>query len=246
MLERQWIRRLALPVCLVVVLLIGAGYVWWKGRDHTQAAIGTLPANPSPQYGGVYRRALRGEPASLDPALVKSIYEGPVVQQVFDGLVQFDENLNVVPSIAKSWTASQDGLVWTFYLRKDVTFHNGREVIADDFVYSFTRIMDPATGSNRKRLFEQVMGAKAFAAGQAQRIAGFKALDDHTLQIELSQPYAPFIRMLGISSAKVVPKEELQGSEASFAQAPVGTGAFRFVSWKPGGGDHLGGKRGVL
>lgn len=231
--ELQLTRRFAWPVGIVLIVLIGAGFMWWQGRSRSNAIIDP-PPQTGPQYGGVYRRGLRGEPVTLDPALVKSIYEVPVVQQVFDGLVQFDANLNVVPSIAQSWKASPNGLLWTFYLRKDVKFHNGRSVVADDVIYSFTRIVDPQTGSHRRQLFEQVMGAKAFAKGKAQRIEGFKALDSHTLQIELSQPYAPFIRMLGVSSAKVVPKEAAEGAEGAFGHAPVGTGAFRFVSWKAG------------
>ncbi len=230
MVELQLNRRLALSVGLILIVLIGAVYMWTQ--DPTRQV--EEPASISPQYGGVYRRALRDEPVTLDPALMTSIHAVAVVQQVFDGLVQFDENLNVVPSIAQSWQASPDGMVWKFFLRRGVKFHNGREVVADDVIYSFTRIVDPATEAYRHQLFEQVAGAKAFAAGQAERIEGFKALDDYTLQIELSQPYAPFIRMLGISSAKVVPKEEIEGSEVSFGRSPVGTGAFRFVFWEAG------------
>src|SRR5262249_34860477 len=94
-----------------------------------------------PRYGGTYHKPLRQEPFTLDPAIFKDVYTTPVAQQVFDGLVQFDTNLNVVPCIAKSWEASRDGLVWTFHLRQGVKFHHGREVQADDFIYTFTRIL---------------------------------------------------------------------------------------------------------
>ena len=75
----------------------------------------------------------------MDPAFLKDIYAVAVAQQVFDGLVRFDANLNVIPCIAKSWEASRDGLVWTFHLRQGVKFHHGREVHADDFVYTYDR-----------------------------------------------------------------------------------------------------------
>ena len=129
----------------------------------------------------------------LDPAFLTDIYATSVAQQIFDGLVQFDVNLNVVPCIAKSWEASRDGLVWTFHLRQGVKFHHGREVHADDFVYTFTRILDPRTASPRAWLFERVQGAAQFRAGAAERVEGLQALDAYTLQITLSQPYAPFI-----------------------------------------------------
>ena len=95
------------------------------------------------KYGGVYRKALENEPVTLDPALVTDTHATSIVQQLFDGLVQFDADLNVIPSIARAWSASHDGLVWIFHLRQGVKFHHGREVTADDFVYSFTRVLDP-------------------------------------------------------------------------------------------------------
>jgi peptide/nickel transport system substrate-binding protein/oligopeptide transport system substrate-binding protein len=157
-----------------------------------------------------------------------------VAQQVFDGLVQFDANLNVVPCIAKSWKASYDGLVWTFDLRQGVKFHHGREVSADDFVYTFTRFLHPRTASPRAWLFERVQGAQEFLAGTAERVEGLQALDAYTLQITLSQPYAPFISILGMVQAQVVPREEVERLASAFGRQPVGTGPFRFVNWVAG------------
>ncbi len=80
-----------------------------------------------PVRGGTYRRPLEFMPRTLDPALAADIYSVTIIQQLFDGLVQFDQNLNVIPAIAKSWKISPDGLIYTFFLREGVKFHNGRE-----------------------------------------------------------------------------------------------------------------------
>jgi len=186
----------------------------------------------SPQYGGTYRRPLGNNPSTLDPALIADNYGFTVAQQIFDGLVQYDSALTIVPAIAETWKGSRDGLSWTFYLRKGVKFHNGREVTADDAVYSFSRILDPKTGSKAAEVFLKIKGAKEFAEGRAKTVQGLRALDRYTLQIELTEASAPFVASLAIGYAKIVPREAIEGLGSAFGSRPVGTGPFKFSHWK--------------
>jgi peptide/nickel transport system substrate-binding protein/oligopeptide transport system substrate-binding protein len=218
-------------VVLWLGMLVSGGGCTDTNRTEDHAAQST-PSTPI--YGGVYRKALGNEPVTLDPALITSTYATAVAQQLFDGLVQFDADLNVIPSIANSWSASHDGLTWTFHLRQGVRFHHGREVTANDFVYTFTRILDPHTQSPYTSIFERVQGAQAFMATASDRVTGLQALDPYTLRITLSQPYAPFISMLGIVQASVVPRDEVARLGKQFSQQPVGTGPFRFERWMAG------------
>ena len=190
-------------------------------------------ANP-PQTGGTYRRALLQDPATLDPATLSDIYGRTIAQQIYDGLVQFDEALAIRPAIASSWKSSRDGLVWTFHLRRGVKFHNGREVTADDFVYSFTRILDPKVGSEAAEVFLRVQGAKEFAEGRAPNVRGLQALDRYTLKITLTASSTPFVTALAVGAAKVIPREAVEQMGKDFGRRPVGTGSFRLKTWDRG------------
>jgi peptide/nickel transport system substrate-binding protein/oligopeptide transport system substrate-binding protein len=184
--------------------------------------------------GGTYRRPLEFSPKTLDPALSIDNYAVTVIQQVFDGLVQFDKDLNVIPAIAKSWEISHDGLTYIFSLRKGVKFHNGREVTSKDFVYSFTRILGPGIQSSSSAFFTRIVGAKEFIDKKSKEVMGLTAPDRYTLKIKLSEPYSPFMSILAMKGTKVVPKEELEKTGIDFGKAPVGTGPFKFVSMKQG------------
>lgn len=180
----------------------------------------------------MYRRPLANNPSTLDPAVITDTYGHTVATQIFDGLVQYDGSLSIVPAIAQSWKASRDGLTWDFALRPGVKFHHGREVVADDVVYSFTRILDPRTKSKAAEIFLKIKGAREFAEGNAKTVEGLRAVNRRTVQIELVEASAPFVASLAIGYAKIVPKEIVQKLGAAFGSQPIGTGAFQFVSWK--------------
>lgn len=184
--------------------------------------------------GGVYRRPLGHDPESLDPARINDIYSRSVSQQIFDGLVQFDQTLTTVPALAQFWKASRDGLTWTFMLRKGVKFHHGAEVTAEDVVYSFTRILDSKTKSGAADLFSGIRGAREFREGKAKHVSGLVALDRHTVQVMLNDAQIPFVSVLAVGHAKIVPKDVAERNDESFGLHPIGTGPFRLIRWERG------------
>lgn len=184
--------------------------------------------------GGVYRKPLEFSPKTLDPALSIDKYAVTVIQQVFDGLVQFDQDLNVIPAIAKSWKISHDGLTYTFFLREGVKFHNGREVTSDDFIYSFKRIIDSKTKSPAARFLDRVLGFKEFREGKESHVEGLSSKGKYIFEVRLSEPYSPFLSILAMNKFKAVPREEAEKSGVDYGKFPVGTGPFRFVSMKEG------------
>ncbi|MFT5724584.1 MAG: ABC-type transport system substrate-binding protein [Bacteroidia bacterium] len=165
---------------------------------------------------------------SLDPAFASSQDNIWAVNQVFNGLVQLNQNLEPTPCIAKSWKIDSSGKIYTFTLRRDVSFHKNscfskktRKVAASDFVYSFNRIIDPVTASPGAWIFNDKIAPN-----------GFRALNDSTFQIELLQPFAPFLGMLSMPYCAVLPKEALETYGKTFAHNPVGTGPFKFFLWE--------------
>ena len=199
-----------------------------QGSDNTAEK-----TKPEPRKGGIYRTSLPWTPKDLDPAFSTDIYSVTVIQQLFDGLVQFDQNLSVVPALATSWQVSGDGLVYTFHLREGARFHNGREVTAEDFVYSFTRILHPNERAGVVSFFEKVKGADGYHRGHNRVVNGLKALAPNTLEITLVEPFAPFLSVLAMKSSKVVPREEVEKWGNKFGHHPVGTGPFSLESFDP-------------
>ncbi len=202
-------------------------------------AAGALPglagaSTSTPTLGGTYRYPLRYSPKTLDPARSTDTYTVTIVQQVFDGLVDFDRDLNLIPAIARSWRVSRDGRVYTFDLEDGVRFHNGRDVTADDVVYSITRLVRPEAQSSAASQFEVIAGARDLRQGRATTLRGIRALDRSRVEITLEEPYTPFLSLLAMKSAKIVPREAVEAREPSFERAPVGTGPFRFVRWDEG------------
>jgi oligopeptide transport system substrate-binding protein len=219
---------------LILAILSSTIPACTQSNDAEQQHGQTPRVASSPPSGGTYRRPLGNDPASLDPARITDHYAVAIANQIFDSLVEFDAHLNVLPALAQSWSASRDGLTWTFNLRQGVFFHNGREVVAEDVVYSLSRLLDPAVGSPRSWFLDKIKGASDFQSGATKHLEGIQAVDRYTVKFVLSEPFAPFISTLGLPHMSVIPREEVERRGAGFASAPVGTGAFRFVRWERG------------
>ncbi|HBH04829.1 MAG TPA: ABC transporter substrate-binding protein, partial [Candidatus Rokubacteria bacterium] len=192
------------------------------------ALAGAAARGEAPRPGGTLRAVFSADPPTLDPAQATDTTSSAVIRQVFDGLLELDETLTPVPALARSVRVSPDGRVYTFALRPGVRFHNGRELRAADVKYSFER----AAKGKRPWVFEKIAGARDFTKGAAGAIAGVRVVDDLTVELRLDRPFAPFLHLMAYDAAAVVPRDEVERRGPGFASHPVGTGAFRFVSWR--------------
>jgi peptide/nickel transport system substrate-binding protein/oligopeptide transport system substrate-binding protein len=188
----------------------------------------------APKYGGIYRRAFPDPYILLDPASVKESNSNEICRQLYDGLVEFSASDTVVPCLAESWTISENKLVYTFKLRKDVHFHKvvngintkngGRLFSAEDVLYSFKRLLSP-NPNNENSFYKVIKGAKDYSEGKTTELPGIRVIASDTIEFELEHAFSPFISTLGVSNAFIVPHEDAN----NIASMPVGTGAFK---WK--------------
>ncbi|MFP4845730.1 ABC transporter substrate-binding protein [Winogradskyella sp. PE311] len=163
---------------------------------------------------------------SLDPAFSKDLADIWGTHQLFNGLVQMDDQLTVQPCIAKTWSVSDSARTYTFNLRKDVFYHKDnlfgkdstRTVNASDFEYSFNRLKDESLASPGSWVLNKV--------------EGFSAINDSTFQIKLGQPFPAFLGLLTMKYCSVVPKEIVEHYGSDFRSHPIGTGPFKFKRWE--------------
>ena len=184
------------------------------------------------RVAGFIHYRLNYNPTTLDPAHIVDVTGGLIATKLFNGLVRLDQHLVVVPDLAESWEISQDGTFYTFHIRKGVKFLNNREVVADDFKYSFERILDPKRKSPNTWVFEKIAGAKAYMAGAATEVAGITVKDSHTLTIALDKAFSPFLNLLTMTAAFVVPREEVERLGSEFSTYPMGSGPFILREWR--------------
>jgi len=173
----------------------------------------------------VFRYNEHANITTLDPAFAKDLRTIWVTNQLFNGLVQLDDSLNVQPDIAHSWTISEDGKIYAFNLKKGIKFHkhmlfgkdSTRSVTASDFEYSFNRLLDPDVASPGKWVLDFV--------------EKFEAKNDSTFVIQLKQPFPPFLSLLSMKYCSVVPFEAVDYFGDTFRANPIGTGPFKFKLW---------------
>ncbi len=171
------------------------------------------------------------DPRSLDPALSTDVPTGRAVTYIFDGLTRFTEEAEVLPNLAESWEISADGLTYTFKLKTGVLFHDGTPFTARSVETSFERVLDPKTLGGRGWPLYPVRGAKEFANGKSDRIAGLKIMNDSILQLTLVEPFAIFPKMLAMPATFITPVHA-SGDSLNFGEHPIGTGPWKFVEWR--------------
>lgn len=184
---------------------------------------------------GMFRFRIPADPVSLDPIHSVDLVSQTVVNNLFDPLVRLEpESGEVVPCLASRWEPLDSlGLAFRFHLRTDMIFHNRRPVVAADVRYSFERMLDPRSASERPWILAPLRGAERFRAGAAASVEGIDVEDDSTLVLRLERPWAPFLAQLTMTGASIVPREEVEREgEEAFGQAPVGSGPFRFSGWQ--------------
>ncbi|MBL7124646.1 MAG: peptide ABC transporter substrate-binding protein [Dehalococcoidales bacterium] len=171
------------------------------------------------------------DPLTLDPAVSGEMTSHEYVTQLFGGLVSLDDNLKPTPDIAQSWQVSDNGRTYTFYLRQDVMFHNGRQVKAEDFKYSWERACDPGTGSQTAATYlGDIVGVKEVLSGESKEISGVRVIDDYTLQVTIDAPKSYFLSKLTYPTAFVVDRADVE-SGGEWWRSPNGTGPFKLKQW---------------
>lgn len=183
--------------------------------------------------GGTLRIAF-SPPETLDPAVAQDATSWTYLLEIYSGLVRLDDKLQVEPAIASSWTISNGGRTYTFHLRPDARFQDGRPITARDFQYSFERALDPATRSPVAATYlGDIVGATARLAGKATSVPGIVVVDQHTLQITIDAPKSYFLSKLTYPTAFVVDRQNVQSGPDWFTH-PNGSGPFRLKTWQPG------------
>ena len=167
------------------------------------------------QRGGVLKFATPSVKPGLDPARTRTGDAYMLTALIFSNLTRISHELKPEPQLAHKWEPNSDSSEWTFYLRKDAKFHNGRAVVASDVKFSIDRILDPKTGSK---------GRKALGP-----IKDIVVKDDHTVVFKLKGPYADLALQLGNTFSRIIAKENL----AEIANKPIGSGPFKLKEYVP-------------
>lgn len=185
-----------------------------------------LPA-PATTKGGTLIYGQTGEPSNIDPIENGGDADEEVVRMVYENLVRFKEqsgSLDIEPALATRWEQSSDGLAWTFYLRKDINFHDGTPFNADAVVYYFKRALgDPKT----------IKGWSLFG----ELVKSVEAVDPYTVRIDMKRPHAYFLNRLAHGGAAIASVAAQEKFGKDMAYTAVGTGPFKFVEWVKG--DHI-------
>ncbi|MBN1521174.1 MAG: ABC transporter substrate-binding protein [Candidatus Aureabacteria bacterium] len=175
------------------------------------------------------RIRLDNDPTTLDPAYVVDVTGGNISAKIYSGLVKLDERMQIVGDLAESFEVSENGTRYTFFLKKGVRFHCGRECRAEDIRFSFERILAQETDSPRRRVLERIKGADTWTGADDGHVEGIEIGGPYSLTLILDKPYSAFLSLLTMPTAYVVCSSCCGSHSGSL---PCGTGPYRFHEWK--------------
>lgn len=205
----------------------------------TMAACGSNPVQADKVFANY---GIETELSSMDAQVVTDGTSFTIIENTTEGLTQFDKNSVIVPAIAESWEISEDGMTYTFHLRKDAKWSNGTPVTANDFIFAWKRLADPATASDYQFFITDVSGirnANAIAAGTAALDSlGAEAPDEHTLVVYLERPVPYFLSLVLFPPMFPVNEEFYNSVKELYGQskdATLANGPFMLTYWEQGG-----------
>ena len=196
------------------------------------------PLNPNSGGNGASAgdlRLLGSDPLTLDPALVFEVGSATYVLEIYSGLLRIDKNLQIVPDIAEGMpTVSEDGKVYTFKIRRNAQFHDGRPVTAEDFKYSLDRAakLGQTDSVVAEAFLGDIVGAKDVTRGRAETISGVEVVDSSTLKITIDAPKPYFLAKLTYTTAFVVDKQQVESNPRNWTRKPNGTGPYKLQEWR--------------
>jgi oligopeptide transport system substrate-binding protein len=223
-------QKVLLPL-LSLVLIVSLLVLYVPGSfmdiaEETPTTTATITGDSLHLYGT--------DPYTLDPAIAGESTSIEYIMHIFSGLVRLDDDMQPEPDLAADWSISDDGRVYTFELRSDAFFQDGSPVTAEDFKYSWERACNPATGSSTAAIYlDDIVGVDAVLAGESQQISGVEVIDQHTLQVTITEPRSYFLYKLAFPTAFVVDKDNVE-SGADWWYQPNGSGPFKLVEWSQG------------
>jgi len=184
------------------------------------------PAASASATGGTLR-LVGGLPPTLDPAMAQDSTSAEYIVHLFSGLVRLNGDLVVIPDLAANWTVSDDGRVYTFTLRDDARFADGRALTSADVVYSIERACSPATGSPVAASYlSDIVGVPEYATGAAASIDGLRAPSPRTVELTIDAPKAYFLAKLTYTASFVVDREQIEADSDGWMRQPNGSGPF--------------------
>lgn len=228
-------------IALAVVILAGGAFMYYGSPSSDSkpqtANIDQKSDSAKAQSKKVLRRGNGTEVATLDPNLATGQPEHRILTDLFEGLINLDAKADLTPGAAESWEVSEDGKTYTFHIRKNANWSNGEPVRAQDFVYSWQRLVNPATAAQYSFMLYPVVNAEEINTGKIKDLnqLGVKALDEKTLEVNLisSTPY--FLQLLTHYSTYPIPQAtvEAHGRDWTKSENIVGNGPFKMAEWIP-------------